>query len=64
MKAAQHTSYNKNNIALNLTDIAKPHIKPGSGQSDRSRCQSPGQYDFSRRCPDDCSLQTATNGWQ
>ena len=28
MKAAQHTSYNKNNIALNLTDIAKPHIKP------------------------------------
>ncbi len=28
MKAAQHTSYNKNNIALNLTDIAKPNIKP------------------------------------
>lgn len=28
MKAAQHTSYNKNNIVLNLTDIAKPQIKP------------------------------------
>ncbi len=28
MKAAQHTSYNKNNIVLNLTDIAKPDIKP------------------------------------
>ncbi|HEM3035477.1 TPA: NADP-dependent oxidoreductase, partial [Streptococcus suis] len=28
MKAAQHTSYNKNNIALNLTEIAKPQIKP------------------------------------
>ncbi|HEM4158365.1 NADP-dependent oxidoreductase [Streptococcus suis] len=28
MKAAQHTSYNKNNITLNLTDIAKPQIKP------------------------------------
>ncbi|MDG4477608.1 NADP-dependent oxidoreductase [Streptococcus parasuis] len=28
MKAAQHTSYNKDNIALNLTDIAKPNIKP------------------------------------
>ncbi|HFR3751017.1 NADP-dependent oxidoreductase [Streptococcus suis] len=28
MKAAQHTSYNKNNITLNLTEIAKPQIKP------------------------------------
>ncbi|RCW17827.1 oxidoreductase [Streptococcus gallolyticus] len=28
MKAAQHTSYNKNNIALKLTDVAKPQIKP------------------------------------
>ncbi|MGT2756148.1 NADP-dependent oxidoreductase [Streptococcus ovuberis] len=28
MKAAQHTSYNKNNIVLNLTDIVKPQIKP------------------------------------
>lgn len=27
MKAAQHTSYNKNNITLNLTEIAKPQIK-------------------------------------
>ncbi|MCS4486889.1 NADP-dependent oxidoreductase [Staphylococcus americanisciuri] len=26
MKAAQHTSYNKNNITLTLTDIAKPQI--------------------------------------
>lgn len=28
MKVAQHTSYNKNNITLNLTEIAKPQIKP------------------------------------
>ncbi|MGT2681904.1 NADP-dependent oxidoreductase [Streptococcus porci] len=28
MKAAQHTSYNKNNLTLNLTEIAKPQIKP------------------------------------
>lgn len=28
MKAAQHTSYNKNKITLNLTEIAKPQIKP------------------------------------
>lgn len=28
MKAAQHTSYNKNTVALKLTDIAKPSIKP------------------------------------
>ncbi|NQJ68699.1 NADP-dependent oxidoreductase [Streptococcus suis] len=27
MKAAQHTSYNKNNITLNLTEIAKPTIQ-------------------------------------
>ncbi|HEM5270573.1 TPA: NADP-dependent oxidoreductase [Streptococcus suis] len=27
MKAAQHTSYNKNNISLNLTEIAKPTIQ-------------------------------------
>lgn len=27
MKAAQHTSYNKNKITLNLTEIAKPQIK-------------------------------------
>lgn len=26
MKAAQHTSYNKNNINLNLVDIDKPQI--------------------------------------
>ena len=26
MKAAQHTSYNKNNITLNITEIAKPSI--------------------------------------
>lgn len=28
MKAAQHTSYNKNNIALSLTEVAKPQISP------------------------------------
>ena len=28
MKAAQHTTYNKSKIALSLTDIAKPQIKP------------------------------------
>ncbi|MEQ9809827.1 NADP-dependent oxidoreductase [Streptococcus jiangjianxini] len=28
MKAAQHTTYNKNNIALTMADIAKPQIKP------------------------------------
>lgn len=28
MKVAQHTTYNKNKIALNLTEIAKPAIKP------------------------------------
>ncbi|HEM6184644.1 TPA: NADP-dependent oxidoreductase [Streptococcus suis] len=28
MKAAQHPSYNKNKITLNLTEIAKPQIKP------------------------------------
>ncbi|CYY78403.1 NADPH:quinone reductase and related Zn-dependent oxidoreductase [Streptococcus suis] len=37
MKAAQHTSYNKNNITLNLADIAKPQTKPSPCQSDRSR---------------------------
>ena len=26
MKAAQHTAYNKNNITLKLTEIAKPSI--------------------------------------
>ncbi|MBS4761524.1 NADP-dependent oxidoreductase [Carnobacteriaceae bacterium zg-ZUI252] len=26
MKAAQHTTYDKNNIALNITEIEKPHI--------------------------------------
>ena len=26
MKAAQHTTYNKNNITLNITEIAKPSI--------------------------------------
>lgn len=28
MKAAQHTTYDKNNLKLNLTDIAKPSIQP------------------------------------
>ncbi len=26
MKVAQHTTYNKNNITLNITEIAKPSI--------------------------------------
>ena len=26
MKAAQHTTYNKNNITLHITEIAKPSI--------------------------------------
>lgn len=26
MKAAQHTTYNKNNITLNITEVAKPSI--------------------------------------
>ena len=26
MKAAQHTTYNKKNITLNITEIAKPSI--------------------------------------
>ncbi|MFX3983344.1 alcohol dehydrogenase catalytic domain-containing protein, partial [Streptococcus suis] len=28
MNAAQHPSYNKNKITLNITEIAKPQIKP------------------------------------
>lgn len=35
MKAAQHTTYNKNNITLNLTEIAKPTIQ--ANQVHRSR---------------------------
>ena len=26
MKVAQHTTYNKNNITLNITEVAKPSI--------------------------------------
>lgn len=28
MKAAQHTTYNKNKLTLNITDLPKPNIQP------------------------------------